>query len=144
MDQIIPTINNALVSVPNEYWNMFVEIVFTALITSSALTGLKRWWDLHNEKIMITLTICGTMLAGAVTYLAGVQPFSKWAALLQGVLVFAASQPIYFLVLKPLFKKIGAWWTSQLTKVALNQEAKSAVVPDGGLPNLQDLVTEEF
>ena len=65
-----------------------------------------------------------------------VPEFAPWIILVQGWLTLATAQPVYYFFVKPLFRRLGAWFTDQITKATQISEAKAAQVPPEGLPAL--------
>lgn len=125
---------NILNSIPGDAWSVIIDVLVSAVIVSPLALGVKKWLSVDNEKKMLILVVVGSMLASAGAYLQSVPKFAPWFVLVQGWLVFATTQPVYFLFVKPLSKRLGVWFTEQIAKVALANEAKAAAVPAEGLP----------
>lgn len=125
---------DALNQVPAEAWTAAVQIVLSAVIVSPLALGLKKWWKIEGEKVMLGLVILGSLLATVVAYLQSDPQFAPWIVLVQGGLTFATTQPIYYLFIKPLFLTLGSWFASQVEQAAQLNDVKSATVPVDGLP----------
>lgn len=121
-------------SLPPEVWPIVTEIIVSALVVSPVMLGIKKWFSIDGEKKMVIFVMIGSMIASIVAYMLTVPEFAPWLILVQGWLVFATTQPVYYLFIKPLFRRIGTWFTDQITKAAAISEAKAAAVPADGLP----------
>lgn len=121
-------------TIPSEAWNILAEVIVGALAVSPVMLAIKKWLSIDGEKKMMFLVIFGSMLASAGLYLRGIPQFAPWFVAVQGTLVFAFSQPVYYLFVKPLYRKLGASLTVQINKAKDLNEAKTAAVPAGGLP----------
>jgi hypothetical protein len=99
--------------------------------------AIKKWWSVGSERKMTALVILGSILAAAISYLRNVPEFAPWIILVQGWLVYATTQPVYFFFVKPFFRRLGVWLTNRFHDVTnINQPepgAKTAVEPSGGL-----------
>lgn len=125
---------NTLNQVPPEAWSIIIEIAISALIVSPFMLGLKKWFKIHGEKLMVLLVAFFSIAASVVAYLIADPYFAPWIILVQGWLTFATTQPVYYLLVKPFFGKLGAWFTDQVAKATQITEAKAAAVPPEGLP----------
>lgn len=131
---ILNAVLNFFNSVPSEAWGMLIEVVVASFAVSPIMVAVKKWFAVDSEKKMMGLVILGSMFASVGLYLRGVPEFSPWFVAVQGMLVFACTQPVYYLFIKPLFRKLGATVTIQIQKAKGYNEARSAIVPAGGLP----------
>lgn len=130
LDSILSFLN----SIPNEVWTAIIEVVVGAIIVSPVVLAIKRWRDIHSEKIMLALVIGGSFITAALLYLRSVPEFAPWAIAVQGWLVFATTQPVYIYLVKPLSIRIGIWFNGKVAAVAIANEAKSAAIPATGMP----------
>ncbi len=130
LKQVLDILND----VPAEVWSVVIETVVGALIVSPVMLGIKKWFSIDGEKKMVVFVMIGSMLAAVAAYMLTVPEFAPWLILVQGWLVFATTQPVYYLFIKPLVRKLGAWFTDQIAKAAAISEAKAAAVPATGLP----------
>lgn len=130
IENILQTILDTLNSIPAVAWEVAIESVVGAVITSGAFVGIKKWFSISSEKKMVVLVMLGSIFMGGLAYLRGVPNFAPWFAFVEGIFIFAASQPVFFLFVKPTVRKI----VSEVEKaVRFNSELKSAVEPAGGL-----------
>lgn len=125
-------------SVPGDVWSNIGDILFAAVVVSPAALAIKKWLNIDDpkrrEKIMTVIVILGSMGASALLYLHSVPEFAPWFVLVQGWLVYATTQPVYYLFVKPLATRIGGWFTQRIAAMATVTEAKGAAVPPEGLP----------
>jgi hypothetical protein len=134
MHDILQHILNTLNNIPSDIWGYLITIIVSAVPTSWFIQLYKKWRGIKDhEKYMLLLTIAGSMVASALAYLHSTPEFAPWFVLVQGWLVFATTQPVYYLFVKPLTKKLGSYFSVQIAKYATVAEAKSAAVPAGGL-----------
>jgi hypothetical protein len=132
---MLQEILNTLNSVPKETWATIAQVVGSAFIVSPVALAIKKWFSVDGEKKMTALVILFSMVASAVVYLQDVPQFAPWFVAVQGLLVYATSQPVYFFFIKPLFARIGVSFSTQVAKaVAYRDEVQSAEVPAQGLP----------
>lgn len=134
MQDILNHLLSFLNSIPSEFWGFLIETIIAAIPVSIAGIVIKKWRDIDNEKKMLIIIIGTSMLAGVLEYLHGNARFAPWTAIVQGWFTFAATQPVYFLFVKPLYARFQIWFAEQVAKVALSSEAKAAAVPAEGLP----------
>lgn len=132
--QQIQQILVALNEVPAEAWTTAVEVVVSALIVSPVALGLKKWWKIEGDKVMVGLVMLASLLAAVVLYLQSDPRFSPWVVAVQGALTFAATQPWYHFFVKPVAIRTATWFTSQVEQAAQLNDVKSATVPASGLP----------
>lgn len=126
-------------SVPSEAWSMLVEVLVGALTVSPLAQAIKKWFNgdgdkTLGEKRMLAIVMAGSVMAAAVSYIVTVPEFAPWVITVQGALTFAATQPVYVYLVKPLSKRLGAWFSEQVAKASAITEAKAAKVPAAGLP----------
>lgn len=130
--KILETLN----SVPAEIWSTLIEIIVSAVIVSPVALAIKKWFSIDGEKKMVFIVTIGSFAAATATYMLTVPEFAPWIILVQGWLTLATTQPVYYFFIKPLFRRIGAWFTDQIAKATQISEAKAAQVPPEGLPAL--------
>jgi hypothetical protein len=117
-------------SVPGDAWTLIIEILVAALITSPVVLGIKKWWHVHSDKIMLAITIGASLLAGVVLYLQNDPELAPWFALVQGWLIFATTQPVYRYFIKGLFARLGVWFNEKVEEAArYNAEVLAAKNP---------------
>lgn len=128
---------NILNQVPREAWDMVIQIVVSAVVISPAALGIKKWLEVNSEKLMLIGVMTASVAAPALLYLKDMPQFAAWIVLVQGGLVFATTQPVYYFFIKPLSRKIGVWFGGQIAKAAevkaFQEDLKSALEPIGGL-----------
>ena len=130
--QILQAVN----SVPAEIWGTIIEIIISAVIVSPIALGIKKWFSIDGEKKMVLIVTVGSFIAATATYLLTVPEFAPWVIIVQGWLTLATTQPVYYFFIKPLFRRLGDWFTDQITKATQITEAKAAAIPPEGLPAL--------
>lgn len=130
---ILNAVLNFFNSIPAEAWGMLAEVIVAAFAVSPVMVAVKKWFSVDSEKKMMGLVILGSMFASVGLYLRSIPEFSPWFVAVQGMLVFACTQPVYYLFIKPLFRKLGATFTIQIQRAKNFNEARSAIVPAGGL-----------
>lgn len=123
-------------SVPPEIWSTIIEILISAIVVSPIALGIKKWFSIDGEKKMVVIVTIGSFAAATGAYLLTVPEFAPWMILVQGWLTLATTQPVYYFFIKPMFKRLGNWFTDQITKATQISEAKAAQVPPEGLPAL--------
>lgn len=135
--EILQHVLNVLNQVPSEAWDMIIQIVVSAVVISPVALGIKKWLEVNSEKLMIAGVMLASLAAPALLYLKDVPQFAAWIVLVQGGLVFATTQPVYYFFIKPLFRKLGVWFGGQVAKAAevkaFQDDLKSALEPVGGL-----------
>ena len=135
MSDVLHTILNFLNNVPSNVWGYIITIVVAAVPTSWFVQLYKKWRGVKDrEKFMVFVTIAGSMLASALAYLHSTPEFAPWFIAVQGWLVFATTQPVYYLFVKPLWGKLSVYFAGKIAEYATTVEAKNAAVPAGGLP----------
>lgn len=130
LEQIWNTINQ----IPSEAWDILIEILVSAIIVSPLALGLKKWWKIDGEKVMLGLVILASLLASVIIYLQSDPRFAPWIVAVQGGLTFATTQPVYYLFVKPLFTRLSLWFSSQVDQAVALNDVKSAALPSDGLP----------
>lgn len=116
---ILDALNYVAVHIP---W----EGLVASGILSPLLVGIKKWFSVQSERIMITLVIVSGMLVAAGNYLLHVPTSDPSIIAVQGAVVAFMTQPIYFFVVKPIWK----WFATQMAKAAAyDNEVKSAAQP---------------
>jgi hypothetical protein len=139
--QILSLLNQ----VPQGVWDMIIQVVMSAVTVSPIGLALKKWWNIESEKIMLSLVMFASVAAPALLYLKSDPQFAGWIVLVEGGLVFATTQPVYYFFVKPLGKKMGTWFGGELAKAASIKQAqediKSALEPAGGLKLTPDPVS---
>lgn len=135
--QILNDILNTLNQVPSQVWDMAIQIILSAVLTSTAALGVKKWLDVNRERLMVVGVMAASFIGPVLIYLKTVPEFAAWIVLVQGGLVFATTQPVYYFFVKPLFQKLSAGLASQLLKAEemnkVKNDLKSALEPAGGL-----------
>lgn len=131
--EIFQKILDTLNSVPADVWADAVNVIVSAIIVSPTALALKQWWNVNNEKIMVTIVILGSMVAAAIAYLQTTQEFGPWFVAVQGWLTFAATQPVYYFFVKPLWKRLIVWFEVKVAEAAALNDTRSAQVPADGL-----------
>ena len=137
--EILHSILQTLNSVPSDAWSIFVEVLIGALTVSPLAQAIKKWFNGNGdkklgEKRMLAIVMIGSVLASAIAYVVTVPEFAPWIITIQSALTFAATQPVYVYLVKPLSKQLGVWFTEQVAKASAITEAKAAKVPMSGLP----------
>jgi hypothetical protein len=125
---------NLINSVPAATWDILVETLASAVLVSPVMVAIKKWFSVDGEKKMMFLVILGSMLASAGLYLREVPELAPWVVVVQGWLIFATTQPVYFLFVKPLIRSIKKRFAAAIAKATALNEVKSAAVPPQGLP----------
>lgn len=132
--EVLNQILNALNSVPAEVWGQVGEIVVSAVIVSPLALALKKWWKVNSEKIMVVMVMVGSILAAILAYLQTQPEFAPYFVAVQGALVFATTQPVYYFFVKPVWTRLVGWFETQVERAAELNDTKSAEVPSNGLP----------
>jgi hypothetical protein len=124
MEQVLSTLNTISQAIP---W----DLVMASGILSPAVLLVKKWLHLQSEKVMMTLVLVLSMIGSAVTYILSTNSADPSIIAVQGLMVAAMSQPVFFLVVKPF----SVWFGGELAKArAFDAEVKSAAIPASGLP----------
>lgn len=137
LHSLLNTLNGIVAGIPTEARSLAVETIASAFAVSPVMSGIKRKLDIEDpkrrEKIMVVLVIAGSMLASVGLYLRSTPEFAPWFIAVHGMLIFACTQPVYYLFIKPLFRKLGTSLAVQIQKAKNLNEARSAIVPAEGL-----------
>lgn len=124
MEQALQILNWLAVNIP---W----ELVIASGVLSPVVLLVKKWLHLQSEKVMMTLVLVLSMLGSAVTYILSATSNDPTIIAVQGFIVAAMSQPVYYLIVKPF----SLWFSGELAKArAFDAEVKSAAIPATGLP----------
>lgn len=133
---ILQNILNTLNGVPSEVWTVVIETIVGALVASPLVLGIKKWLSINSDKVMLLTTILMSMVAAGAAFAINDPVFSAWLIPVQGWLIFATTQPIYFYLVKPLIQRIQAVIAESIT---FDHEVKSAAIPPTGLPISTDV-----
>lgn len=110
-------------------------------ILSPLLLGLKKWFSVQSEKVMISLVALVALATAAGHYLLTTPIQAPGVIAIQAAVLAFMTQPIYFFVVKPA----AAWFGEQLAKAAaFDAQVKSAIEPVNGLPLGAGPATEDF
>lgn len=135
---ILQSILDTLNSISPEAWNLIIDTFVGAIIVSPLAVGIKKWLNIEDpkrrEKIMTIVVIVGSLGVATIMYLQNVPTFAPWFVAVQGMLVYATSQPVYYFGIKPLFARLGTWIAGEIAKATAINEAKGAAIPETGLP----------
>jgi hypothetical protein len=131
---IISQVNSLVGSIPSGTWDILLQSAIGAVTVSPIALGIKKWFSIDSDKKMVLIVTIGSFLAAASAYLLTVPKFAPWIILLQGWITYGVSQPVYYIVVKPFFKRLGAFLVEKVTAVTLLNEARAAAVPSTGLP----------
>jgi hypothetical protein len=124
MNEILDTINDVAKAIP---W----ELVIASGVLSPAVLAVKKWLGIQNEKVMMALVLVSGLIGAAVTYILSVPTDDPSIIAVRGLMIAAMSQPVYYLLVKP----VATWLSAELAKAAaFDAEVKSAAIPEGGLP----------
>lgn len=126
INHILINIKSVVNGVPTQVWVTLFGGVAVA-ISSEAFKIINQIKSNSRMRVLVTI------LSGAyavVMYLINTRPDLPWVALIQGLAVYASSQPVYFKAVKPLRQIV----TAKLAQSNLKEEAQSAVIPPEGLP----------
>lgn len=134
LHQIIDILNYAAVHIP---W----DAVLASGVLSGVLIGpqraIKKWFE-HNEQIMILTVAAAGLLVAGTHYLMTTPSANPSIIAVQGLVLAFMTQPFYFIVWKPLMRKIGVsflpWLREQIKEAESLNDVTSAVEPVGGLP----------
>ena len=116
---------NVLNQVPQEAWDMVIQIVVSAVVTSAAALGVKKWLDVNREKLMVGGVMLASFVGPCLLYLKSDPQFAAWIVLVQSGLVFATTQPVYYFFVKPLCKKLGVWFGGEIAKASAIKDAEN-------------------
>lgn len=130
LNQMLSGLNN----VPAGVWSQIMEILISAIIVSPVALGLKKWWKVHSEKVMVIMVMVGSIAAAMIAYLQTRTEFEPYFIAIQGALVFATTQPVYYFLVKPLWIRLVIWFNAQVEQAKALDDTKSAELPAQGLP----------
>jgi hypothetical protein len=105
------------------------EALAASGVISPLLVGIKKWFSVQNEKVMISLVILISGLAVAGNYMLHVPTSDPYIIGIQTAVLAFMTQPIYFFIVKPAI----AFFKNEVEKAAALNEVKSATVPKGGI-----------
>lgn len=124
MQEVLDIANKIAASIP---W----DAIIASGILSPLLLGIKKWFSVQSEKVMITLVGTVAVLTAAGHYLLTVPTSDPSIIAVQGAVLAFMTQPIYFFIVKPVWK----WFSEQLAAAAAYRaELQSATEPVGGIP----------
>ena len=127
------------------------NVPWDAILASGILSPLllipkrvvKKYF-IHQEQVMIIVVGLAGLLVAAGNYLLHVPNQNPGIIAIQGAVLAFMTQPIYFIVVKPLCRKISAIIAVEIAKAAAKDEVHSAAVPPEGLPITAPKVIEDF
>jgi hypothetical protein len=92
-------------------------------VLSPLLLGIKKWFSVQSEKVMITLVALSSMIVAGAHYLLSVPTHDPTVIAVQGAALAFMTQPFYFFIVKPVAAAVG----EQLAKAAaFDAQVKSA------------------
>lgn len=110
------------------------DLVLASGILSPLLLGVKKWFSVQSEKVMMSLVLVFGVVGAAVTYLMGTPTTDPSIIAAHGLMIAAMSQPVFFILVKP----VSRWLSTELAKAAaFDAEVRSAAIPAEGLPVTQ-------
>jgi len=117
-------------SIGNSLNYLAVHVPWSAVAASGLLSpillGIKKWFSVQSEKVMISLVAVSGMLVAGANYLLHVPTHDPTIIAAQGAAIAFMTQPFYFFVVKPLAAAVG----EQLAKAAaFDAQVKSAGQP---------------
>lgn len=125
-------------AVPQGIYELVITSVIGAIAVSPVALAIKKWFTTElntiSEKKMILIVAFGSFLSAAVTYVVASPTFAPWIIAVQGFVTLGMTQPVFFLFVKPLSIRLGAWFTSQVNAAVLKNEARAALIPENGIP----------
>lgn len=124
MQDVLNILNYVAASIP---W----DAVIASGILSPLLLGVKKWFSVQSEKVMIVLVLISGVLVASGNYLLNVPTSDPSIIAVQGAVLAFMTQPIYFFVVKPFFRWFGE---TLAAAAAFKADAQSATVPSEGLP----------
>lgn len=106
------------------------EVIAASGVLSPLLVGIKKWFSVQSEKVMISLVMLLSLLTVVVNYLLRVPTTNPQYLAVQAAVLAFMTQPVYFFIVKPAIYS----FRSYVEKAAkFNAEVKSAAVPAAGL-----------
>lgn len=122
-------------SIPESTWHLAIDAIVTTVLPALAVSpialGLKKWWKVNSDRLMMTIVALGSVLGTLVVFALDSPDFPLP---IQAWLTFATTQPVYYFFVKPLYIRLSAWFAEQVAQAAKLNEAKSAEIPATGLP----------
>lgn len=102
------------------------QAVAASGMLSPVLLGIKKWFSVQSEKVMISLVMLSGMLLSGAHYLMTVPTHDPSIIAVQGAALAFLTQPFYFFIVKP----VAASVSEQLAKAAaFDRQVKSAAEP---------------
>lgn len=127
MQDIVNEVLKFLGSIPDLLW----QSLAASIVISPAFQSVKHWFEMQNEKVILGIvTLIGTLVSFAA-YFADSHPGNPWLVALRTAVIGFTNLPVYYLAVKPIYKKLTAANDAANTYVA---QASSAIVPAGGIP----------
>lgn len=124
LNTLLNLLNSVVTHIP---W----DILLASGVISPLLVGIKKWFSVQSEKVMITLVAVLSLLTALAHYLMTTPTSDPTIIAVQGAVLAFMTQPVYFFVVKPFY----LWISGELAKAnAYDQELKSAIIPEEGLP----------
>lgn len=118
------------------------HVPWTAIVASGfispLLVGIKKWFSVKSEKVMISLVTIISGVVAALNYLIHIPTHDPTIIAVQAAVVAFMTQPIYFFVVKPALGWLG---DTIAAAAAFRKEVQSAAVPTSGLPNSAAVAT---
>lgn len=119
---------------------VFVSTGLSALFVAPQ-KAIKKWFE-HNEVIIVGLIgVTSIALMFAWNYLVHNYPTNPHLTAIQGLALAFSTQPVYFIIVKPLAEKVAIWWAKRVKEA---EAIRSAAVPAEGLPLTPAPSTESF
>lgn len=129
--QILEILNYIAVHTP---WDAVAASGLLSGILIGPQRAIKKWFE-HNEQIMIlTVGAAGILVAGT-HYLISTPSVNPSIIAVQGLVLAFMTQPFYFIVWKPLMRKIGVSFIPWLREQIKEAESLNAVdTPAAAVP----------
>lgn len=131
--------------VPQSVYELVITSAIGAITVSPVALGVKKWFTNETRQIseqwMILIVALFSFVSAIVAYLVTTPTFAPWIIAIEGFITLGMTQPVYFLFIRPLFIRLGAWFTDQIAKATLRSEARAALLPETGLPAPSPSVT---
>lgn len=128
--QVLDMLNYLATHVP---W----DAVLASGVLSGLLVGPKKLvekWFKHNEQIMILVVGAAGLLVAGVNYLIHTPTQNPTIIAAQGLILAFMTQPFYFIVIKPVSRRLGVWFSAQLANASLLNDARSVLQPAAPAP----------
>ena len=101
------------------------DALAAAGVISPALAGVKKWLKVQSSTVMFLLVVATSLGTVVAHYLLTIPTNDPSIIGLQTAVLAFMTQPVYYLILKPMM----AFWRAEVEKAAaLNAELKSAAV----------------